>query len=394
MIIRRYLVWASTATASQRAKAADALVRAYVQSPLSPSERDDVLKALDDLARDEAPVVRQALAEAFRKVPDAPVAILSALARDPDVALPPLAASPALTTDQLVDSAAVGDVATQMAIAGRRDLAAPVAAALAEVAPPEVLVKLAANPGATLSPAALERMLDRLADDPGLEAALSARRDLPPFIRQAIAARMAKRLAAFAMRQGWVSTTDGERLERDGREAAAVALAVEADDPSLARLVAHLTDSDQLTISLLLRALLSGAGRLVAFALADLADVAHSVAHAVVYDRKGAGFARLYVRAGLADAFLPVFSAAVEAFHDEAVTRLDDGRLSSGMVAYVIDVCRTMPADDMAPVLALLEAFATEAADHAPVSREASADAAALMNEAKLAFDLPHALAA
>jgi uncharacterized protein (DUF2336 family) len=391
MIIRRYLVWASTATASQRAKAADALVRAYAHSPLSASDRDDVLKALDDLARDESPVVRCALAEALSRSPEVPPAILARLAQDIDVALPLLASSPALTTEQLVDCAAVGDVIAQTAIAGRPALPAPAAAALAEVAPADVLVKLATNVGARLSPVVLERMLDRAGDDPGLQAALGERRDVPAFMRQAIAAQMSERLAQFAVKQGWLSPAQGERLHRQARDAATVTMAAEADASELARLVTHLIESDQLTISLLLRALLSAETALVEIALADLAGISRDMAHAALHERKGAGFARLYRRAGLAEGLLPVFSAALDAFHDVAIKHPTDGRLSPGMVARALDGCRAMPEEDAAPVLALLEGFTAEAAEHAATG-EPEIGATALDETA--ALGLPRALAA
>jgi uncharacterized protein (DUF2336 family) len=391
MIIRRYLVWASTATASQRAKAADALVRAYAQSPLSTSDRDDVLKALDDLARDESPMVRCALAEALSRSPEVPPAILARLAQDTNAALPLLAASPALTTEQLVDCAALGDVAAQTAIAGRLALPAPAAAALVEVAPADVLVKLAANQTATLPPRVLERMINRVGDDPGLQAALGTRRDLPAFMRQAIAARMAERLAQFAVEQGWLSPAEGERLHRQARDAATVAAAAEADPSELARLVTHLIESDQLTISLLLRALLSAETGLVEIALADLAGIPRDLAHAALQDSKGAGFTRLYRRAGLAEDFLPVFAAALDAFHEARIGHSSDGRLSPGMVARALEGCRAMPEEDAAPVVALLEGFAAEAAAHA-VTGEPEIGAAALHESA--GSGLPRALAA
>ncbi|MFC7396540.1 DUF2336 domain-containing protein [Chelatococcus sp. GCM10030263] len=391
MIIRRYLVWASTATASQRAKAADALVRAYAQSPLSPSDRDDVLKALDDLARDESPEVRRALAEALSRSPEVPQAILAKLAEDGEAALPLLATSPALTTEQLVDCAAVGDVTAQMAIAGRQALPVPAAAALAEIAPADVLVKLAANEGAKLSPGVLERMLSRVGDDPEFQAALGTRRDLPAFTRQAIAARMSERLAQFAVQQGWLSPAEGERLHRQARDAATVAMAAEADASELARLVTHLIESDQLTIGLLLRALLSGETALVEIALADLAGISRDVAHAALYERKGAGFARLYRRAGLAEGLLPVFTAALDAFHDVAIKRPADGRLSPGLVAGALQGCRAMPEEAAAPVLALLEGFAAEAAEHA-VTGESEISVTAV--DERAGSELPRALAA
>lgn len=363
MIIRRYLVWATTATASQRAAAADALVRAYSQSPLSASERTDIDTALAGLATDESPLVRRALAEAFSRTGAVPPAILSTLLADGSGAvLPLLETSSAISADQLVDCAALGNHAAQLAIAARPELAASVAAALAEVASLEILLELVANRTAAITQSALIRMLDRYGDSIALQTALLERADLPSFVRHALVSLVGQRMVVFSVERGWLSRARGEALQIDADDISAMVLIAKASDATLARLVNHLIASRQLTVGLLLRSLLCGEPRLMALALAELTgDQLEHVEMAFTGEREA--FAALYRKAGLPQSLLGAFEAALKALNDLSVAQegAADGRLSRELVLQVIDACEAMPAADAGPLLARLERFLEEA---------------------------------
>ena len=132
MIVERYLEWAAGAPAHLRAEAAGALARSWLHGDLEPQVRDEVEAVLTRSLDDPAIAVRCAIAEALSAAPDAPHALMLSLAQDAaDVAEPVLARSPVLTDLELVDLVALGDVRAQVAIARRRMVSGPLAAAIA-----------------------------------------------------------------------------------------------------------------------------------------------------------------------------------------------------------------------------------------------------------------------
>ncbi|MGA8951732.1 MAG: hypothetical protein WB806_13310, partial [Xanthobacteraceae bacterium] len=82
MIVRDFLQWVRTAPASERAEATSALARAYLYSDLSSDDLAAAEGAMLMLLDDPSPLVRRALADALAASPDAPPAIVFALAAD------------------------------------------------------------------------------------------------------------------------------------------------------------------------------------------------------------------------------------------------------------------------------------------------------------------------
>src|SRR4051812_42169808 len=162
MIVRRFLLWARSAGPGQRAKAVSALARAYLTSALPPDDRWEAETALTAMLEDPSPSVRRALADTFADAADAPRPPIVALANDQsDIAAVVLSRSPILSDADLIDCAALGDELVQTAIALRRTVSIPVAAALAEIASPVVLSAIAVdNPGADIPKSGLRRMLE------------------------------------------------------------------------------------------------------------------------------------------------------------------------------------------------------------------------------------------
>jgi hypothetical protein len=117
-IVRRFLAFAQCAGPEQRAQGASALARAYLQSDLTAALRSEAEMAMMSLLDDPSPLVRRGLAEALAGARDAPRPLILSLAADqPEVAATVLGRSPALTDADLVDFAATGPVAAQIAIA-------------------------------------------------------------------------------------------------------------------------------------------------------------------------------------------------------------------------------------------------------------------------------------
>src|ERR1700687_4010477 len=159
MLGRHFLHWVRTASAGERAEATSALARAFLYSDLSPDDlgaAEGAMLMLDD----PSPLVRRALADALAASPDAPPAIIFALAADqPSIAAPVLALSPLFVDADLVEAVATGGTAVQAAVASRAALPRSVAAAIAQVGTAEACLVLVENNDADIGPISTDRIV-------------------------------------------------------------------------------------------------------------------------------------------------------------------------------------------------------------------------------------------
>ncbi|MDE2363649.1 MAG: DUF2336 domain-containing protein [Hyphomicrobiales bacterium] len=120
----------------------------------------------------------QRIAESIASNPNVPEAVLNQIIeRGREAATVILEAAPHISTALLLARAECGATSEAAAIARRRDLDAPVIAALARRTEPETLRALAANPTAHISRGALLNLVQRGRFDPPLARALLARVD-------------------------------------------------------------------------------------------------------------------------------------------------------------------------------------------------------------------------
>jgi len=380
MIVRKFLQWVQTASASQRADGASALARAYLYADLDPEQKDEAEQALTSLLDDPSPLVRRALAESFASAVEAPHHIILALADDQsDISSIVLGRSPLLTDSELIDCAAIGDTFAQSAIALRLRLSPPVAAALAEIGGCEALISLAINPGADLPEFSMHRMVERFGGDGELREALLSRPYLPPALRSDLVAATSKALLAFVTGCDWIPAERAERAAREACEKANVIIAVasEAEAGGPRKLVEHLCASGQLTAGLILRALLSGNMSLFEAALCELSGLPVKRVRGLAADWASAGFAALYRKAGLPEKLLPAFRAALDAMSVCGPDITGSARLSRQMVERVLTACETAPRGGFEDKLfAVLRRFEAEAA-----REDARLDAPAFLQE-------------
>jgi uncharacterized protein (DUF2336 family) len=363
MMVRKFLAWAATAPAAERASAAASLARALLERELPAEEEHEAGIALSALADDASPLVRRAIAAEIASRPDAPRQILIALAADqPDIAIPVLRFSPALADSDLIDAAIVGAADTQMAIALRDTVSAPVCAALVEVGARDALIALLDNVGACVPENALARIVERFADDAPVREALLARHDLAPRLRARLVDAAAETLRSFVVSCGWMSGERADRATREAREKGYVILA-SVDAGGASAMAGQLRQAGRLTAALLLRSLLSGETRLLEAALADLGGVPSGRAAAHVANYNGSAFAALYRRAGLPEALLDVFRFALHAIETAGVDdEFADGGLQRRLVETVLADCERGGASGAQPVMGLLRRFYAEAA--------------------------------
>ncbi|MBO1019563.1 DUF2336 domain-containing protein [Methylobacterium sp. SD274] len=379
MIIRQFLSWTRDASIDRRAEAAAALTRAYLYGGLDAGAARDAQSAILALLDDPALAVRRALAQACAGCATAPRSLVVALAGDhPDIAALVLRRSSVLTDADLVDGIAVGCETTRTAIAGRLGLSHAVAGAMAEIGGVPSLTTLVRNRSARITTGSLLRMVERHGDDAGLRNALTLRADLPLEVRQAVTARVAASLSAFAIASGWLTPARGERASREALERSTLEVSAGADGADLARLVSHLRIRGQLNAGLILRAILSGRMAFAEAALSDLTGLKADRVAGLMHDPSASGFAALHRRAGLPPVLLPAFVAALSAWR-EAGLQAEPGQaktsqaktsqakpgnatLSRRMIERALTACETMPLAEAQSVVALLARYEAEAA--------------------------------
>ncbi len=304
MIVRKFLLWARTAPARERAEAVRMLARSWLANQMGEADAREAETAFLSLSSDPSPLVRQALAEELAASPRTPRAlVLSLTAEIGPAACAMLRLSPRITEAELIDAAAIGGPEEQIAVASREGISLGLAAALAEVGCVEAVMALIANPGADILPMSFARMLERHGDHGPLREALLARDDLPAELRHDIAERIAERLAAFAA--NWLSAERSQRITRDAVDRVAIEIAEAEGGDAAPELAERLRLKGRLTPALMLRGLVFGRPALAEAAFADLSGLPAEKASGLLWQRRLAGFASLYRKAGLPDAFYP-----------------------------------------------------------------------------------------
>lgn len=365
MIVRHFLDGIRAASAAQRVESAGALARAYMHSDLSPDDAAAAEGAMLMLLDDPSPLVRQALADALAASPNAPPAVVLALAADqPQISGPVLALSPLFVDADLVDAVATGTDAVQAAIASRAELPRSVAAAIAEVGSANACLVLVENPAAEIAPLSIDRMVERFGHVAMVREALLARDDIAASARLALVAKVSETLVGFVAKRRWLDAERAQRIAREACEKATVTVAAEAPSDEIRPLIRHLRASGQLTAGLILRALLSGNVTLFEDALAELSEMPIERVGALIHHGGSASLRALFDRAGLPPSTYPAFKQAIEAMREGDLVSEGGGaaRLKRRMIERVLTGCENEALDEVAPLLTLLRRFATEAA--------------------------------
>ena len=365
MIVRPFLDGIRSASATQRAEATSALASAYLHSDLSTDDVSAAEGAMLMLLDDPSPLVRRALAEALAASPNAPSAVVLALAADqPPIASLVLATSPLFVDADLVDAVATGAEAVQAAIASCAELPRSVAGAIAEVGCANACLALVQNPAADIASVSIDRIVARLGEVATLREALLARYDITPSTRLALVAKVSESLVDFVARRRWLNAERARLVAREACEKATVTVAAETPTVEVRPLVRHLRASGQLTAGLILRAFLSGNVTLFEEALAELSEMPTKRVSTIIHYGGAASLRALFDRAGLPRSTYSAFKQAIEAMREGDLTSEPGGsaRLKRRMIERVLTGCENEALDELAPLLTLLRRFATEAA--------------------------------
>ncbi|MDM9622371.1 DUF2336 domain-containing protein [Rhizobium sp. S96] len=336
MIVEAFLRWVETAKAGDRARAANALGRAYLQSEMSVDERNAAEMAMTFLLDDPSPKVRLALAEAIAWSPEAPRAVILSLAGDqPEIACHAVTCSPLLSDSDLVDLAARGNAITRMLIAARAVVSRPVSAALAEIGEDEDVLCLLENEGAAIAPASLKRIADRLGDCCDIRNILLERPDLPADARQLLTQHISDALVSLPLAQVTIGVDRLRRIAREATETAIVSIAGEIAPREVAGLVEHLRANGRLTPSFLMHALCAGKVEFFAGAIVNLTGCDERRARSILATGRVHAVRALYESAGLAREISVIFVEATLLWRD--ATRKASGTMLANVCGRLLE---------------------------------------------------------
>ncbi|RKE84835.1 DUF2336 domain-containing protein [Rhizobium sp. AG855] len=312
MIVAAFLRWVETAKAQERAKAANALARAYLKSEMSPEERHKAQVAMTYLLDDPSPQVRLALAEVLAAEPRAPRGLMVSLAEDqPEIASSVILLSPVLTDADLVDIAGRGTVETRALVAARGTVSVGVAAALAEIGDACELEVLLENPGARLTPFTLKRIAERHGRSERIRALLLERDDLSAGLRQLLVQFVAEALSGSGLVLGAIGSRRIERIAREASDSATVALLSDVHGDELRRLTEQLRTAGRLTPAFLMHALCAGRTDFFAAAIEAISGLDERRVRAILATGRLHAVRALLEATGLSREISPLFVDAI-----------------------------------------------------------------------------------
>jgi uncharacterized protein (DUF2336 family) len=339
VIVEAFLRWVETAKAGDRAKAANALGRAYLLSDMSIDERHAAEMAMTFLLDDPSPKVRLALAEAIAWSADAPRAIILSLSGDQaEIACHAVTCSPLLSDADLVDLAARGSSLTRMLIAARPAISRPVSAALAEIGEEEEVLCLLENKGAAIAPSSLKRIAERLGCCCDVRNLLLDRYDLPADARQLLTQHVSNALVDLPLAQAAIGTNRLERIAREASEAAIVSIAGEIAPREVSDLVEHLRITGRLTPSFLMHTLCSGKVEFFAGAIVNLTGCDERRVSSILATGRMHAVRALYESAGLSREIAVVFVEATFLWRE--ASRKTSGTMLANVCGRLLDTFR------------------------------------------------------
>lgn len=319
MVVAHFLKWIGTARVSERAAAAAALARAFINKELPFEDRCAAEAALTLLLDDPSSKVRAAMAEALSTSSHAPAQIIAGLASDqPEVAGVVLARSPLLTDGDLIDRVASGTAATQNLIAARPKVSMSVAAAIAEVGEPEACAILLRNPAAEIASISFRRMADRFGQLASVREAMIANRRIPSDCRHMLLVKLGEALRQSRLVGAVMSGARAERVMRDAcaRASMMVIDGTRADEHGA--LVEHLRLRGDLTTGFLIRTIAHGKIDFFGSAMVALTQQAESRVMALMAAGSDVAVCALLRSAGLLQATHGVILRALKVWREVA----------------------------------------------------------------------------
>lgn len=308
MIVQAFLRWSETARVADRARAANALGRAYLRSAMGSEERQAAAMAMTYLLDDPSPKVRLALAEALALSDDVPRALILSLAEDQaEIAATVITQSPVLTDDDFIEIAARGDSLRRSLIASRAEVSRVVSAAIVAVGDEPEITLLLENPDNQFAAATLREIAHRHGASAEIRSLLLERDDLPADARHQLMQHVADALSAFDLVRATVGESRVARITREANDVGTLVIAGAAEEKDIPALVEHLRAGCRLTPAFLMHALCAGRVDFVACVLVNLTGIEERRVRSVLATSRQHAVRALYEAAGLPREVSPVF---------------------------------------------------------------------------------------
>ena len=319
MVVSHFLKWIYTANAGERAAAAAALARTYVDRKLPFEDRCAAEAALTLLLDDPSAKVRLAMAEVLAMSRHAPLQVISALASDqPEVAGLILARSPLLTDADLIDRVASGQSATQKLVADRSVVSMALAAAVAEVADADACMILLANTGASIAALSFRRMAERHGHVGRLREALIADARLPADCRHMLLVKLGEALKGAPLVVALMGPVRAERIMKDACVRASLTLIDGTKAEEHGALIAHLQVRGDLTASFIVRTVANGKVDFFGSALVVLTGQSEDRVRALLANGNDVALAAVFRSAGLSETVHGVLVRALKVWREVA----------------------------------------------------------------------------
>ncbi|MEQ8966570.1 MAG: DUF2336 domain-containing protein [Azospirillaceae bacterium] len=334
-----------------RAETAAKVAGQVERTDLSPGERGLVEDILRAMVRDAAVQVRAALADGLKYAVHVPHDIALDLAEDIEqVSVPMLEASTVLSDDDLIRLIAEVSEEKCAAIARRETVSEAVSDALIDTERESVVATLIANDGASVSEAAMHRVVDTWGGTPTIDAPLAKRAHLPLTVAERLVTLVSEDLQHHLLTHHDLTADTVTELVSRAREKATVGLAgAGSSEGEIAALVDQMAAGGRLGPSVMLRALCMGDIVFFEQAMARLAGVPVVNARVLIHDAGALGFKSLYAKAGLPDRLMPAFRTGLEVLHETDLrgADYDPARFSRTVMERILTQAEDLRADDV-----------------------------------------------
>ncbi len=269
-----------------RAETAAKIGAEFSRGSLDPSAR----KVAEDIFRmmihDAEVRVRKELSESLKSSPLVPHDVALALAKDViDVAEPILMCSLVLTDNDLIEIVRTQPSASRKVVAQREVVSPAVSDAVVETRDEGAVAALVGNPGADVSPATFETILDAFPESTAVKHNVAHRPSLPIKVAERLVSMVSDRLREHLVTHHELPGDLASDLILESREKATLGLVSGgAHGSDIDDLVTQLHVSGRLTPSIVLRSLCTGDLVFFVSAMARLAAVSVANAHRLVHD--------------------------------------------------------------------------------------------------------------
>src|SRR5262245_44146354 len=298
-----------------RAETAAKVADAFKTSELSAAERTLAEQIFRVMVKDAEVKVRESLATHLKSSANLPHDVALQMAKDVEqVSLPVLEFSKVLNDKDLIDIVRSSSAEKQTAVAKRAEVSGAVANALIDHGKNSgVVAALAANKGAKLGDAEVDKILDKHGSDVNVTNSLVSRPNLPLRLSERIVTIVSQSMRDYLVQRHDVSDEMAADLVLSARERATIMLLpAGAKSTDVIEFAQQLHSAGRLSPTLVLRSLCSGDMAFFEAAMSVLSGVPIINARLLIHDQGVLGLQSIYQYAHLPLDLFPAFRAAFD----------------------------------------------------------------------------------